>query len=308
MAKLNLIGKTVLITGASSGLGRLLAERFLSHGCNVVAAARRVEKLNELTKDNGRGQTLTALYLDVTDRESWKTARAELLEKGVKIDLLVNNAGVMHRFCRLFDLEKEQRDKVFETDFFGAMYGIEEFLPDINRMGAGVVNIASAAALFPIGGLGAYSSAKAALKAATESIRTEYRDMYVGLVMPGFADTELFGDSKDSIIADKDKKLVAHFYMRSEKMADKIFRRILKGKKRSVIGKDAKFLDICYRLFPLRSVSGLNAFIENRELETFSGVYEAGDEGEVQPCMVDEAGSACGQVGMVDETDASVIN
>jgi len=171
--------KRWLITGSSSGLGRALAEAALQAGHEVVATARNPAALEPLA----RSERCQVAALDVTDPAS---VRAALAQAGA-VDVLVNNAG-----CGLVGALEECAESeirsVFETNFFAPLALIRALLPALRARRRGhLINVSAAAAIANYPGFGAYGAAKAALEAASESLRQELRPLgiHVTIVEPG---------------------------------------------------------------------------------------------------------------------------
>ncbi len=157
--------KKWLITGSSSGLGRALAEAALQAGHEVVATACDPDRLRDLAQL----RACRVASLDETDPASVRAVMAEVGE----IDVFVNNAG-----CGLVgaleECSDEQIRRVMETNFFGPIGLIRAVLPKLRaRRGGHIINISAAAAIANYPGFGAYGAAKAALEAASESLRQE---------------------------------------------------------------------------------------------------------------------------------------
>jgi NAD(P)-dependent dehydrogenase (short-subunit alcohol dehydrogenase family) len=175
-----------LVTGASSGFGRIIAQTFLARGWEVVATMR-----DPNSKQLPASDRLQVLSLDVTDPKSIENA----MTAAGRIDALVNNAGV----GMLNVLEGAEMAKVrelFDTNVFGTFAMTKAVLPQMRMRGAGViVNISSSVTLKPFPALSIYSASKAALNAFTESLALEAAlfGVRARLVLPGSAPTTDFG-------------------------------------------------------------------------------------------------------------------
>ena len=165
--------KTVLITGCSSGIGRLAAQTFQANGWNVIATMRTPEKETELNKlDN-----LLVARLDVTDSVSVEAAVANGIERFGEIDVLVNNAGRGGR-ALLEQMSDEKIRDVFETNLFGAMRVTRAILPHMRKRGDGcVINVTSMAGVIGLAAETAYCSAKFAAEGFTESLYWECKPL-----------------------------------------------------------------------------------------------------------------------------------
>ncbi|SCW72205.1 Short-chain dehydrogenase [Sphingobium faniae] len=183
--------KQWLITGASSGLGRALAETVASNGDHVIAAARDVGALEDLVARHGAA--ITPWKLDVTDRD----AIADLAERAGPIDVLVNNAG--YGFIAAVE-EADERDirDQFEVNFFGAVALTRALLPAMRQRRSGwIVNVSSAAGVVSGAGAAFYSGSKFALEAFSDALAAELSPLGIGvtIVEPGALRTDFAGRS-----------------------------------------------------------------------------------------------------------------
>lgn len=191
---MNWSGKTVLITGASSGIGEALAVEFGRRGASVALAARRVEVLREVAaKVEAAGGVALVVAVDVREAEEVKSAVARVVERFGRVDVLVANAGKGEiTLAREFDIELVTQ--VFSVNLLGAMNSVAAVLPWMLERGAGqIVGISSLAAYRGFPGSGAYCASKAALSTFFESLRVELwpRNIYVTTIHPGFIDTPM---------------------------------------------------------------------------------------------------------------------
>jgi len=191
-------GKRVIVTGASSGVGRALAVSLAGRGAVLTIAARRYDKLEEVSREIAAQFPDTpdpvAVRCDVTIAGDVSTLIGGAVERLGSVDMLINNAGIsVYGETRLTRPEDFRR--VMSVNFFGAVQCMLEVLPFMRRQDSGlIVNIASVAGLHGIPFLGAYSASKAALIATSQSLRTELADtgIRIMIVYPGYTDTEIF--------------------------------------------------------------------------------------------------------------------
>jgi NAD(P)-dependent dehydrogenase (short-subunit alcohol dehydrogenase family) len=189
--------RTWLITGASSGLGRALAEHVLTAGHQVVATARSTSSLDDLR--TAYPETAFITTLDVTDPRSIDAAVNAAEERFGCISVLVNNAGYGYT-AAIEEGEEEAVARLFATNFFGPVAMIKAVLPGMRRHRNGlIINISSVGARVTIPGGGYYSAAKAALEAVSGSLRKEIEPLglHVMVVEPGSFRTDFRGRSAD---------------------------------------------------------------------------------------------------------------
>ena len=189
--------QTILITGASTGIGRATAKHFLAQGWNVIATMRTPEKETELTaKENA-----LVTRLDVTDSASIAGAVAAGVERFGKIDALLNNAGYgAYGPLEAFPMDKIRRQ--FDTNVIGLLEVTKAVLPHFRANGAGViVNISSIGGqmTFPLGAL--YHGTKFAVEGISESLHYELEaaGIQVKIVEPGMIATDFGGRSFDFV-------------------------------------------------------------------------------------------------------------
>jgi short-subunit dehydrogenase len=188
-------GATVVVTGASAGIGRATALAFARQGATVVAAARREERLRELVAEiEQRGGRGLAVRCDVSEPEDIDDLRAKVEAAYGRCDVLVNNAGIPGG-GRFTDLTVEQIERIVRVDYLGVLYCTKAFLPMMLRAGRGhIVNVASLAGRFATPGASVYASAKHAVVAFSEALHFEVAPQGVSVttVNPGFVSTEGF--------------------------------------------------------------------------------------------------------------------
>ena len=116
--------KTVIITGASSGIGKMLAERLMKeHNCRVIGVARSEKKMISFVEELGDYAKLFSYKLfDVSSYDNWQSFHDWLVENNIAPDVLINNAGVLPRFDRLMNYTKEEIDESINIDFYSAAY------------------------------------------------------------------------------------------------------------------------------------------------------------------------------------------
>ena len=185
-------GKVVLITGASSGIGQATARRLAEAGHQVFLGARRIERIAALAADiRTQGASADHHILDVTDPQSMGDFARAAHERHGRIDVLVNNAGVMP-LSRLDALKIDEWNQMIDVNIRGVLHGIAAVLPIMRDQGEGhVVNIASVSGHRVDPTAAVYSATKFAVRAISEGLRQESRDLRVTIVSPGLTHSDL---------------------------------------------------------------------------------------------------------------------
>jgi NADP-dependent 3-hydroxy acid dehydrogenase YdfG len=181
----NANGRTALVTGASSGIGAATVRSLAAAGFEVVAAARRLERCEELAKEVGG----RALRVDVADPDSVAALADELPE----LSVLVNNAGGALGLEPVAEADEENWRQMYETNVMGVMRVTKALLPALERDGGGdVVVVGSVAGVEVYPGGGGYTAAKHAANAVTRTLRLELlgKPIRVSEVAPGMVETE----------------------------------------------------------------------------------------------------------------------
>lgn len=187
------LGKNVIITGASSGIGRALAISLAKQGANVVAAARNHEALLQLQTEvqNFSGKIIVQLC-DVTQEKDCVDLIQQTVTNLGSLDILINNAGISMRAS--FDqTSTEVLKRIFDTNYWGTVYCSKQAIPYLLKSKGSLVTVSSVTGLKGLPGRSGYSSSKFALHGLMESIRMEYlhKDLNVLIACPGFTATSI---------------------------------------------------------------------------------------------------------------------
>lgn len=204
--------KVILISGASSGIGEGTARVLAAAGARVVLGARRIDRLEALAADiRSAGGTALAKALDVTDREDFASfADAAMAEFG-RIDVIVNNAGLMP-LSPMASLKVDEWDRMIDVNIRGVLYGVAAVLPIMNRQGFGqIINVSSIGGFKVYPTSAVYSATKFAVRAISDGLRQENDKIRVTCVYPGVVESELAGTITDQAAADmmKDFRSIA---------------------------------------------------------------------------------------------------
>jgi NADP-dependent 3-hydroxy acid dehydrogenase YdfG len=262
-------GRTVVITGAGSGIGRALAQRLSAHGCPVAIADVDEKGLKETEATLG-GSTLTNV-LDVRDADA-QNAFAEEVRDWAPLPLgaVFNNAGVAVS-SSVLDSVPEDDSWLWDINFHGVVNGTRAFLPILTAQDSGaIVNTSSVFGLVGMPNQSAYCAAKFAVRGFTDSLRQELRGTGVRAinVHPGGINTNIvrnarfrkdpdgLGRSQEQMV----KEFAAITMTEPAKAAEIIHRGVEQGKARILVGPDAYLFDALARLAPTRYFDILSVF------------------------------------------------
>jgi NAD(P)-dependent dehydrogenase (short-subunit alcohol dehydrogenase family) len=231
----DLQGRTVLVTGAGSGIGRETALLSARRGADLVICDIDDAGLGE-TEAAARalGRSVLARHVDVADREQMRDFAAAVGDEVGAVDLLVNNAGV-GLAAELLDTELEDWDWIVSINLIGVVHGCHYFIPGMVERGAGghVVNISSAAGFYATPALGAYTATKFAVLGLSQSLRLELASHGIGVtaICPGIIDTPITrsararGDYTDP----ERRERITRLYERRRYGPDRVAANILKA-------------------------------------------------------------------------------
>jgi NADP-dependent 3-hydroxy acid dehydrogenase YdfG len=262
-------GRTVVITGAASGIGRALAQRLSVHGCPVAIADVDEKGLKETEASLG-GSTLTKV-LDVRDADAQVVFAEEVGDWApAPLGAVFNNAGVAVS-SKVVDSVPEDDDWLWDINFHGVVNGTRAFLPILTAQDSGaIVNTSSVFGLVGMPNQSAYCAAKFAVRGFTDSLRQELRGTGVRAinVHPGGINTNIvrnarvrkdpdgLGRSQEQMV----KEFAAITMTQPAKAAEIIHRGVEQGKARILVGPDAYLFDALARLAPTRYFDILSVF------------------------------------------------
>jgi short-subunit dehydrogenase len=176
--------KIILITGASSGIGKESAIEFAKLGANIILVARKKDKLEQVANELKKFNVSTLVYqCDVSKKDQVKEMSKMVLEKFESVDVLVNNAGFAI-YGSVDDLTIDEIESQMETNYFGMVYCIKNFLPLMLKKKSGhIVNVASVAASFGLPGIASYCASKFAMLGFSEGLKHELNNTGVGITV-----------------------------------------------------------------------------------------------------------------------------
>lgn len=245
--------KLVIVTGASSGIGKACAIEFAKRGANIVLAARSEEKLKEVASEVEKtGVQVLAVATDVSREEDCKNLVQETLEKFGKIDVLVNNAGISMR-ASFADLDVEVLKKVMDVNFWGTVYCTRYAISSILENQGSVVGVSSIAGYKGLPGRTGYSSSKFAMHGFLEALRIENikKRLHVLIACPGFTasnirNTALAADGSSQGETPRDEQKM----MQPEEVAKYIVDAVDNRKDRLTLTFNGKLTVLLNKFFP----------------------------------------------------------
>ena len=267
--KYNLDNKTVVLTGASSGIGREIATRLVkNHACTVYGIARREGELEKLRQT--LGEKFIPIPMDITHKEKWHDLFAKLQSDGIVVDTLINCAGILPKFASVEKSSANDTENALNVNFLSQVWASEILLPLIKKSTQGaIISFASSSALCPFAGVSSYCASKSASKAYFECMARENKEIYVASVMNGFVKTDIM---KNQNATERETKLFNKVCADLDKTVTKILRRIKRRKSRIVVGTDAHLMSALYRLFPNLGPKIISKFLKKTKFELFKDI------------------------------------
>lgn len=249
MARREIAGRRVLITGASSGIGAALAVDLVAQGARVTLTARRKDRLDELTSElNSAGGDAWSLAGDITSSEHRATLVAFAADKMGGLDTIINNAGI-GAIGPFLDAEESRLRQIMEVNFFAATELIRESAQTLTASGDGViVNIGSVLGHRAMPSKSEYCASKFAMHGFTDALRAELSGSAIDVVMvsPSTTKSEFF----DQLLENDGSAAKNPYGMTTEQVAIKIVDAIRRGKYEVILSAGGKFLVWLDRLSP----------------------------------------------------------
>lgn len=245
--------KVVIITGASSGIGKALAYEFSHRGFKVVMGARNNERMNRIAEDiKSKGGDVVSVQTDVSNEADCKKLVDTTVDRYGKIDVLINNAGISMR--ALFEhTDLRVIKNVMDVNFWGAVYCTKYALPHILAQKGSVVGVSSIAGIKGLPARTGYSASKFAMDGFMESLRAENlkRDLHVLIAYPGFTasnirNTSLSADGTQQGESPRNEEKM----MSAEEVAKHIYFAVAKRKNKIILTVQGKMLTAINKFFP----------------------------------------------------------
>lgn len=266
--------KTVVITGASSGIGFFIAKKLIEKfDCKVIGIARNEKKLLSSIATLKKKENFSYKLFDVNNFDAWKSFLSELEENGIQVDVLINNAGFMLPFAKFEKYSEDEINEIINTNFISVVKATKLFIPHLKKSKTPtIINVSSSAGLCAVVGESMYCATKFAVRGFTETLIQDYKkQIYIGGIYPGFIKTDILGRMSPK---DKENKLINKLMMPLDTATNKILKSIVKCKKRTVFGLDGRSLGLFGRLFPNFAPSLVRKVLKASKLELFDEVFK----------------------------------
>ena len=265
----DLRGKTVLVTGAASGIGRLMSLYFADEGANLAIVDINEKQLADVCGEvESRGVKCLPVVCDITGQDRVKKTVGKVTKELGNVDVLVNNAGIVSG-KKFIDLSVEEMRRTMEVNYWGHVYFTRLVLPGMMERNEGnIVNIASSAGLLGMPVLSDYSASKFADVGTSEALRRElkndgYKNIYITCVCPYIIDTGMFEGFKPFLL---------NPFVKSEKAARAIVKAVKKNKPYVYLPYGSIKMMTVLKLMPARIFDYiLNVAGAGRAMESFKG-------------------------------------
>ena len=178
-------GKTIVVTGGGSGMGRELVLELAKRGASVAAVDINKEAVLETARLAPESkEKISTHVVNITEREAIEKLVDEVKEFHGTVDGIINNAGIIQPFIDVNDLGYDKIEQVMNVNFYGTLYMVKSFLPELlKRPEAHILNVASMGGFLPVPGQSIYGASKAAVKLMTEGLHSELTDTNVGVTI-----------------------------------------------------------------------------------------------------------------------------
>jgi NADP-dependent 3-hydroxy acid dehydrogenase YdfG len=218
----NIRDKVVVITGASSGLGEAAARLLSAEGASVVLGARRLDRIQSLAAAlTAKGGRALAVATDVTQADEVKRLVDAAVETYGRIDVMINNAGVMPH-SPLERLKIDEWDRMIDVNIKGVMYGVAAALPHMKQQKSGhFINVSSVAGHKVRPGSVVYAATKTAVRVISEGLRQEVKpyNIRTTIISPGAVATELPDSISEPDVAENIRKFYEEFAISADSFA-----------------------------------------------------------------------------------------
>ncbi|SDK57809.1 SDR family NAD(P)-dependent oxidoreductase [Alkalibacterium thalassium] len=260
-------GKTIVVTGGGSGMGRELVLELAKRGARVAAVDINKEAVLETARLAPESkEKISTHVVNITEREAIEKLVDEVKEFHGTVDGIINNAGIIQPFIDVNDLGYDKIEQVMNVNFYGTLYMVKSFLPELlKRPEAHILNVASMGGFLPVPGQSIYGASKAAVKLMTEGLHSELTDTNVGVTIafPGAIKTNIMQNSKVERKAMTDTSGKEYKLTLADDAAKIMIDAIESNAYRVMVGNDAKMMDRMYRVMPKKAAAIIAEKLKN---------------------------------------------
>jgi len=252
-------GKVIVVTGAGNGVGRAVTIEALRRGARVAGVDISQAGLDETARLADAGDRFVTFVVDITDRAAVAALPDAVADRFGAVDGLIHLAAIIHPFEKVKDLDDAVIERVIDVNWWGTLYLDRAFLPVLLERPEGhIVNTSSMGGFVPVPGQTIYGASKAAVKLLTEGLIAECRGthVHVTVVIPGGMATNMPANSGVSVAIDPEQAAkLARNLTTPEAAADAILDGMGKNAYRVLVGRDARTMDLLYRINPRGAAS-----------------------------------------------------
>jgi short-subunit dehydrogenase len=255
--------KSFIISGVSSGIGKEIARVLIEkYNCKIYGIARNEKRILDFISTLTKKENFLQYFLfDVSVEQNWINLKNEIIHQNLKIDGIINCAGILPKFACFSKTDVKVIKQVFDVNFYSCIYSCKHIIPLLNtEQPPYVANIASSASLVAFSGISVYSASKSALKSFTHCLSIEYKNkINVSCICPGVTDTGIFLNQQAT---NKEFKLIKKLCTSPKKVAIKTVKAIKNRRKIKIIGYDAKLMNFFYKLAPNLTASIITSILK----------------------------------------------
>lgn len=261
-------GKSVVIVGASAGIGKYLAfNLILKYNCKVIAISNNDKQMEEfINKISEYKDNFSYFIFDATKEKNWTDFFTDINSKGIFVDVLINCVGELPIFKEFSGYSYKELTETMNANFYSAVFSIRYLLPLLKKSKTpSIINISCLSAVMPVAGTSVYSASKAALKSYTEILTSELENkFYVSLVLIGTVKTEFYKNQDEKV-----SKKILNKALSPQFVANKILLALAKKKERIVIGFRTRAYDRFSRVFPIMSRKLTKKLMERKNIKLY---------------------------------------
>lgn len=262
-------GKTVVVVGASSGVGKHLAfNLILRYNCKVIGISNNKNQMDEFYQRIVEyHDSFTYYILDATKEKSWQEFSTTLSSENINIDIVINCIGELPKFNSFEKHTQKEVTYIMNANFFSCIFSTRYLLPFLKEAEEpAIVNVSCLSSILSVGGTSIYSASKSALNSYTQILAHELDDkFYVGLVLLGLVNNEEFYKNQDKEI----NKKILKKSMTQSKASKNILFGICAKKRRIVVGVDARMIDGLSRIFPSLTPLIIKKYLKKKKINLY---------------------------------------